>query len=451
MNYFITNEGVENVNKKVNKNEEKSDLLKEYSPLATAAGIGSMLGSGCIVGLSATIPVWQKGLELTAGQVGIISGALTFAIAFGSLFAGNITKLFGLIKSFNWLNLFYAIGAGICVLSNNFNFLLVGVIIMGFASGADLPISLTVVSYDAPDETTSAKLVSSTQIFWQIGVFISYICSFLLSGISGVLGARIVFGILFSFALVTWLWRSSSKKFKMFHERGAKNQAAKKEGENAEVSFKNVLFGSNKEKYLGFFFAILIFYVCWNLLANTWGQFQTYALTNAGATQTQATGLGIILNVVSLLTTIAFTSVAGGKYRNKAFFLGAFVQFAAMLGMALIGGGAGFLALAVTIGFYNFGNPLAGEAIYKVWTQESFPAETRASLQGFINGFSRMCCGLFAFVTPFLVAPGRIQYSMYGFAGIVFLATLAGIMMMRLQNKYRHGKKTKAEQEKIVA
>ena len=191
-----------------------------------------------------------------------------------------------------------------------------------------------------------------------------------------------------------------------------------------------------KQKYLGFFAAILIFYVCWNLLANTWGQFQTYALTNAGASQAQATGLGIGLNVISLATTIAFASVAGGKFRNKAFFIGAVVQFGAMLGMALIGGGAGFIALAITIAFYNFGNPLAGEAIYKVWTQESFPAETRASLQGFINGFSRMCCGLFAFVTPYLVAPDRIQTSMFGFAGIVLVATIAGVIMMRLQKKY---------------
>ena len=69
------------------------------------------------------------------------------------------------------------------------------------------------------------------------------------------------------------------------------------------------------------FFAILVFYVCWNLLANTWGQFQTYALTNAGATQMQATGLGIVLNIISLVTTIIFASVAGGKHRNKAFLL----------------------------------------------------------------------------------------------------------------------------------
>lgn len=394
-----------------------------------------MLGSGCIVGLSATIPVWQKGLELTTGQVGILSGGLTFAIAFGSMFAGNISKGFGLIRSFNWLNLFYAIGAAICLFSNSFLMLLTGVIIMGASSGADLPISLTVVSHDAPDETTSAKLVSSTQIFWQIGVFISYICSFLLSGIEGVLGARIVFAILFGFAIVTWLWRTFSVKFKIFHEEGYARQAANKtiSQPGQEVSFKTVLFGQNKNKYLGFFLAIITFYVCWNLLANTWGQ---YALTNAGASQTQATGLGIVLNIVSLATTIFFASISGGKYRNKAFFIGAFVQFAAMVGMALIGGGAGFIALAITIAFYNFGNPLAGEAIYKVWTQESFPAETRASLQGFINGFSRLCCGLFAFITPYLVMPDRIQSSMIGFAGIVLLATVAGIIMMRLQKKY---------------
>ncbi|EOA3823903.1 MFS transporter [Enterococcus hirae] len=345
-----------------------------------------MLGSGCIVGLSATIPVWQKGLELTTGQVGIVSGGLTFAIAFGSLFTGQISKAFGLIRSFNWINLFYAIGAAVCILATSFPMLLLGVIIMGVASGADLPLSLTVVSHDAPDEHTSARLISSTQIFWQVGIFISYICSFLLSGIEGVLGARIVFAILFTFAVITWLWRTLSPKFRQFHEAGAARQAMTKvTSDSKEVSFKTVLFGENKQKYLGFFAAILIFYVCWNLLANTWGQFQTYALTNAGASQAQATGLGIGLNVISLATTIAFASVAGGKFRNKAFFIGAVVQFGAMLGMALIGGGAGFIALAITIAFYNFGNPLAGEAIYKVWTQESFPAETRASLQGFIN------------------------------------------------------------------
>lgn len=420
------------------KKEVQADklLVKQYSPLATAAGIGSMLGSGVIVGLSATITVWQNGLGLSNGQVGVISGALTFAIAIGSLLAGQISKVFGLIKAFNWLNLFYAIGAVLCILANDFGVLLAGVIVMGLTSGADLPISLTVVSHDAPDESTSASLVSSTQIFWQVGVFISYICSFIVSSLAGATGARIVFAILAIFAFITWLWRTLSKKFKYFHEEGNMRQAARKSNsETQNISVMNILFGQEKRKYLGFFLSILVFYVCWNLLANTWGQFQTFTLVKAHATQSFATGAGIVLNIISLITTILFASVAGGKYRNKAFIIGALVQFVAMIGLAI--SNSGLWTIVAAIACYNVGNPVAGEAIYKVWTQESFPVETRASLQGFINGFSRICCGLFAFITPFLVLPEHIRATMFGFAGIVVISFIAGLIMMYLQRKYK--------------
>ena len=115
---------------------------------------------------------------------------------------------------------------------------------MGIASGADLPISLTVVSHDAPDEKTSASLVSSTQIFWQIGIFISYICSFLLSGVNGVLGARIVFVILLVFSIFAWVWRDSLKKFRMFHEEGAARQSALNLVSNQQkISLKRFLVG----------------------------------------------------------------------------------------------------------------------------------------------------------------------------------------------------------------
>ena len=48
---------------------------KKYISLVGAAGIGSMLGSGIIIGLSATLTVWQEGLNLSTGEVGILSGA----------------------------------------------------------------------------------------------------------------------------------------------------------------------------------------------------------------------------------------------------------------------------------------------------------------------------------------------------------------------------------------
>ena len=89
--------------------------LGGYGSLAVAAGIGSMLGSGIIVGLSSTITVWQQGFGLSNGQVGVLSGALTFAIAFGSLFGGRIADAVGRVRFFNWINLLYAVGAAIVV------------------------------------------------------------------------------------------------------------------------------------------------------------------------------------------------------------------------------------------------------------------------------------------------------------------------------------------------
>lgn len=409
--------------------------ISYYRPLAYAAGIGSMLGSGIIVVLAATISVWQSGLGLTNGQVGIISGALTFAIAFGSLFGGRIAESIGLIKVFNWINLFYAIGAGIAVFAPNYITLLIGVIITGIASGTDLPISLTVVSRDSPDAKTSAKLVSSTQIFWQAGIFISYIGAFAVSKMTGATGARIVFGLLVIFAIITWLWRTMSSKFKELHDEGTARyeENRKNSKEVATKSVTKILFGENK-KFLYFFIAILIFYIGWNLLANTWGQFQTFMMVKANASQSLATGAGIVLNVIALVVSAVFSSIAGSKYRNTGFVIGAAIMFLAMVGMTM--GGGSLIAIIVAIGFYNIGSPMAGEALYKVWTQESFPVEVRSSIQGIINGTSRVVCALFAFVTPALVLPGVIKITMWCFAGVVVVSFIAGAIMIRLQRKY---------------
>lgn len=416
--------------------QNQSKGLGHYMSLAVAAGVGSMLGSGIIVGLSSTITVWQDGLGLTTGQVGILSGVLTFAIGFGSLLGGRIADKIGRVLFFNWINMFYAIGAAICIFANNFTMLLIGLIIAGFASGGDLPVSMTVVSHDAPDDSTAARLVSTTQVFWQIGVFISYICAFLVSTMSGATGGRVVFAILAVFAVIAWLWRVMSPTFRRFHEAADARDAARPTAAQPQgkVSVLSVLFSTDRKILLTFFFAITIFYVGWNLLANTWGQFQTYMFSQAGASQSLATGLGIILNFVTLVINIVFASISGGKYRNKAFAIGIVISFVAMVCMAM--GGTNLWVLVAATAFMNLGSPLAGEALYKVWTQESFPIEIRASVQGFINGFSRLCCGLFALITPALVMPSTIQITMWVFAGIVIVEGIAGTIMVISQKKY---------------
>ena len=87
--------------------------------------------------------------------------------------------------------------------------------------------------------------------------------------------------------------------------------------------------------------------------------------------------------------------------------------------MAGIAFGNSYLAVAVImLTCYNIGNQIAGESLYKVWAQESFPEESRTSFLGCISGASRLLCGLFALVTPSLVAVGKLQSTMLGSAGL---------------------------------
>lgn len=61
-----------------------------------------------------------------------------------------------------------------------------------------------------------------------------------------------------------------------------------------------------------FFICILVFYCGWNLLANTFGQFQTYMLVKANASQSFATGSGLILTMVCLVIAMIFLKLLVG-------------------------------------------------------------------------------------------------------------------------------------------
>lgn len=415
-----------------------NEQVKQYRPLAISAGLGSMLGSGIIVSLSATLGVWQQGLHLTNTQIGMLSGILTFAIGFGSLFGGRIAESIGLTRTFNATNLFYAIGTLLCIFSNSYYLLLAGVAVIGLISGTDLPVSLSIVSRNAPNKEVSARLVSFTQVFWQVGIFMSYICAFLVSRMHGIMGARVVFVVLCSLALITWIWRTFSKTFKKFNEDGEKKALDSTDdvSETAETkSVIKVLFDKKNKQFLYIFIAIFVYYASWNLMANTWGQFQTFMLTKSGATQAIATGAGFLLSILGFIVSVIFSKLSSGRGRLFCFYSGAVITFIAMLGMMT--GGSNLTIILGSMTLFNIGACLCGEALYKVWTQESFPVNVRSSIQGVINGTSRILCALFAIITPALVMPGMISKTMFAFALNVILFTIAGMIVMRLQKKYK--------------
>lgn len=411
--------------------------VKKYNPLIGATGLGSSLGSGIIVTLGITITLWQAGLNLSDAQVGILSGSMTFAIAAGSLLAGSITKRLGMFKIYNNINMMYVMGALLCMLSRNFEMLFAGLILCGFSSGLDLPISLTILSHDAPDERISARLIAITQLFWSGGAFTCTIFGFLVSRMEGLQGAKIMFTLLFTVAAVSFGWRNFSGKVKGFHEEGRKFHLTEAKNKPKEESFMILFRKPEGKKYLLFFILITIFYCTWNVLCNTIGQFQTYVLVKANASQFAATGIGIGLSMVGVIGVAVYTRVAGSNKRNLFFYIGAAIQIMAMFGLAI--GGGSLVAMVAMIACYDLGTTSAGETTYKVWTQESFPMEVRASVQGFINGLSRFICGLVALAAPMLVAPERMQSTMYGATIIMIISAVSGVLMIRMQKKYGIG------------
>ena len=407
---------------------------KYYQPLLISAGLGSILGSGIIVGLASTITIWQKVLGLTEVQVGLISSLLTISIALGSLSVGFITKKLGLIKSFNYLNTIFVVGTLIIAFSQNLVMLLIGTVLAGFISGADLPISLTVISHDAPNDKISAELVSGTQIYWTIGILLATLVAFATSTL-GALSAQIVMIVLTILGIVTLVIRNKSERIKEIHAKASQKVEVEQSG--AKVSIFKLLFGNERKKYLSFFICILVFYCGWNLLANTFGQFQTFMLVKANASQSFATGAGLILTIVCLIVAMIFSKIAGGKNRNVAYVVGIIIMAVALIGLAL--SGSNLFMIVAWLALQNIGSTFAGEAMYKVWTQESFPTEYRSGIQGFINGFSRLCCSLFALITPALVLPNRIRTTMLGFACLIVVAGIFGLIQIYLQKKYKIG------------
>lgn len=409
------------VNNQINKDE--------FQRLNFWTGVGSFHGAVAIVILSTTISIWAEGLGLSPLQIGIISAALTFAIAFGSLITGWLVTKIKLYAIFNWINLVTLIGLMFFVFSKNMVMLFVGAIVVGFTTGIDLPVSLTVASVDTENAKQRTLIIASSQMFWQFGILVSYIGAFLTSKLSGLVGVRLLYTLFSLSVLITLIYRLNSKKLQSLHRPYVSVNKAD------PIKLTDLFKGKQGKNSFIIFGAITIFYVLWNLLSNTWGQFQTYALVNVGASQTYAVGLGIIVNVIAFIMSFIFSRMASGRYRNLVFMLGILIQFIAMSGVVIVGANAGLAILIFAITLYNFGQPLAGDGMYKVWTQESFPPVYRAKLQGIINGIARLIAGIAAIFTPMLFTPGRIQITMLTFAIAILVAGCAGLIIIKIKNE----------------
>lgn len=405
--------------------ESTPRLGARYWRLSIAGGMASYLDSGILISSGIALAIWGAHFGLDPWTLGFLSAGLTFSVAVGALFGGRLADLFGRTRVFNIDVLIYVIGVGLIAFAAAPWMLIVGVVVAGLAAGADLPTSVAVISERAP-AGGQGRMVAFTQVMWTVGIVVSTLLGFLVADLD-MLGVRILFVHLFVVGLITWLFRVFSRSFRTLEQETTQRQAAEHIDAAHALPLKQLL---TNRKFLTAIILTALFYIFYGTVANTIGQFKTYFLvTVGGASQSIATGFSFVATLIGLACALIFTRLADTRWRNRLFVLGNIV-LAAGLALTALTGGQSLPLMFVFLVAYNLSNPFCGEALYKVWTQESFPVNARATAQGVTYAIARFIFAGVALVTPALIAwsPSGLFWILVALA---LISGLFGVVLMR--------------------
>ena len=398
----------------------REPLERRHWKLAVAAGMASYLDSAILVSVGTTLALWQKHFGMSTWAVGALSAVLTLAVAAGALLGGRLADLLGRQRVFTIYILFYALGMAVMALSLTEAMLFVGVVIAGLAAGADLPTSVAVVSERSPAHA-QGRLVSATQLMWTFGISVTTLLAFAFSRLD-VLGARLIFTELVVVALITWAVRKFSADLRSLEDEvvAARAETA---GAGVKITLRQIF---TSRLFLVPMALTAVFYIFWGMVANTFGQFSTYFLiTLGGASQTLATGVSTALIPVLIIGSFVLVRLMDTKWRNPVFVVAGIIQVASIVVAGLANGVIAIYVLALAL-FY-LGATFAGEANYKVWTQESLPVEARATVQGLTYGLGRLVFAIFALFTPSLLTarPNALLWLLVAFSVVSLFVGVA--------------------------
>ncbi len=396
------------------------------------AGMASYLDAGSIVALGAGLALFQSYLNLSNGAIGVLAaiGPNALGCAIGAIGGGWLGDKLGRKFIYQYDLMVYAAGILCIALALNPAMLFIGTFVVGVAVGVDVPTSLALVGELAPAKARG-KLLGFTQVAWCLGPVIVLWLAVLLAPL-GMLGIRIIFLHLFLVAVVTWAMRRGLAESVRWKEA---SKAAGAAGSKVKALFS----GSNLRAMIW----TATIYLFWNLAAGTAGIFNPYFISklNAGS-QAASVGLSsagfIIAMVVTLTVFMRFSDRSYGT-RRLLWGIGALMQVTAY---------ALFLFLPFTIPvivtnilLFSAGGALAGEAFYKVFSQELFPTLLRGTAQGFTFGIARTILGIWSFFVPLLASAGigevaallTVFLAISGVVGFVFMPDTSGKSLEQIE------------------
>jgi inositol transporter-like SP family MFS transporter len=393
---------------------DHSTVSRQQWKWTVLAGMASYLDAGSIVALASGLALFRKDLGLSASDVGILAaiGPNAIGCAIGAFIGGRLGDVLGRKRIYQWDLLVYALGVLIIGFAGNEAMLYIGTFIVGLTVGADVPTSLALVGEFAPAKARG-KLLGFSQIAWNCGPSVVLLLALALAS-TGLIGIRIVFFQLAAVALLTWFLRrgmTESLRWKSARERT---------GDGHRLGA--LLRGANL-RGIGWTTGIYLF---WNIAAGTSGIFTPYMVsTLGGGGQAVSVGLSLAGFVIGILATLfIFMPLFDRDYRTRRtlWAIGAIMQ--------ILGWGV-FVVLPFNIPTVIFnafmagvGGALAGEAVYKIFSQELFPTMLRGTAQGFTFGLARLCLGIWSLFVPILT---KTSFTVVGGLLALFLA-ISGVI-----------------------
>lgn len=415
----------------ISARENSPHITRQQWKWTVLAGMASYLDAGSIVALGAGLALFQSYLNLSNSAVGLLAaiGPNAIGCAIGAIAGGWLGDKIGRKRIYQYDLLVYAAGILCIALATNMHMLFIGTFIVGVAVGADVPTSLALVGELAPAKARG-KLLGLTQVAWSLGPIIVLWLAVALAPLE-LLGIRIIFLHLFVAAIVTWALRRGLSE-------STRWQAA--------VKTRKPRIG---DLFKGLHFKALVWtatiYLFWNLAAGTAGIFNPYFINklNAGsqaASVALASG-GFVITLV--VTVLVFMRHADRSFstRKNLWAVGAVMQVSAY-GLFLL------LPFSVPVIIANIllfaaGAALAGEAFYKVFSQELFPTALRSTAQGLTFGIARTVLGFWSLIVPILASAGIAQIAgllvlfllISGVVGYVYMPDTSGKTLEQIETE----------------
>ncbi|MDD3168642.1 MAG: MFS transporter [Eubacteriales bacterium] len=375
----------------------ESVMQRKVKPIWTAVvcGMASYIDAATIITWGIVLVIYQQTYSITPEQIGILSGTLTFCVAIGALIGGYLGDRLGRRTVFQITMAGVIIGICGMIFASSFAVMAVISAIVGLATGADLPVSLTTIAESSENEKQRGTLVGLSQFFWLAGIIASVVFSMFVGNL-GKIGGQIMLAHIGIVSLLILICRFSIPESQLW-------KAAKLDKSSANTENKGSIGKLFKMPFVAPFIALIAFYGLSNAAYNVLGQYGTYILVNvANIDIATASSAGVITMPVGLIAVFLFMKTVRGKRRSLYFLLGMITVVIGFIIPVILG--ITFNSYLISMALFMLGNSFAGEAMMKVWSQESFSTNLRSTAQGSIIAIGRFTAAGFAFVVPVIIA-----------------------------------------------